>query len=66
MRFCTSSAIATAAALGAIGACAHQPRAASGEGGNGGAVTGTVSYRERVALPADALVEISIVDATTR
>jgi putative lipoprotein len=44
----------------ATGACAHQPR----ESGESGTLTGTVAYRERVALPADAVTEVSLIDAT--
>jgi putative lipoprotein len=50
--------------LFAVAACAHQARPSSGAGEGDATVTGTVSYRERVALPADAVVEISIVDAS--
>jgi len=47
----------------AIGACAHQARSSSGDDAT---LTGTVAYRERVALPGDAIAEISLVDATAQ
>lgn len=58
------SALGAAAMLTMIAACAHQARPSTGRNEGDATVTGTVSYRERVALPADAVVEISIVDAS--
>jgi putative lipoprotein len=58
------SALAAAEMLTMIAACAHQARPSTGRNEGDATVTGTVSYRERVALPADAVVEISIVDAS--
>jgi putative lipoprotein len=49
--------------LAALGACAHQPRESLGEGAT---LTGTVAYRERVALPPDAIAEISLIDASVQ
>ena len=54
---------ASVIAVSAIGACAHQASSSSGEGAT---LTGTVAYRERVALPADAVAEISLIDATVQ
>ncbi len=51
--------LVSAIALIGIGACAHHPRASSTEGGEDASVTGTVADRERIALPADAVAEIS-------
>ncbi|MDQ2768335.1 MAG: YbaY family lipoprotein [Gemmatimonadota bacterium] len=48
-------------AISATGACAHQAHESTGEDAT---LTGTVSYRERVALPPDAIAEISLIDAT--
>lgn len=56
--------IVSTVSLAVIGACTHQAQPSSARGEGGSIVTGTVSYRERVALPADAVVEISIVDAS--
>lgn len=56
-------ALTSAMTLLAIGACTHPGASSSAEGA---ALTGTVAYRERVALPADAIAEISLVDATTQ
>jgi putative lipoprotein len=56
-----SHLLVAAVALAASGACTHQPR--SGAAGDA-VVTGTVAYRERVALPPDAVVELSIIDAS--
>jgi len=50
-------------ALGAGGACAHPSSAPAGVGS---ALTGTVTYRERVMLPPDAVAEISLIDATVQ
>jgi len=55
--------IESAMMLFAIGACTHPGASSSAEGAT---LTGTVAYRERVALPADAIAEISLVDATTQ
>ena len=52
---------ASALALIAIGACAHHGGSSSGESA---ALTGTVAYRERVALPPDAVAEVTLIDAT--
>jgi putative lipoprotein len=58
------SAVAMMVGAGtAIGACAHQPREASGESAT---LSGTVAYRERVALPGDAIAEVSLLDATVQ
>jgi putative lipoprotein len=53
-----------AVALMASGACAQHSRSSSAE--DTASVTGTVAYRERVALPPDAIVEVSLIDATVR
>lgn len=45
-------------------ACAHQTRSSPGDVSGDATLTGTVSYRERVALPPDAIAEISLIDAT--
>jgi putative lipoprotein len=58
-----SAAAMMVGAVAAIGACAHQARESSGEGAT---LTGTVAYRERVALPPDAVAEISLIDATVQ
>jgi putative lipoprotein len=55
---------ASTTALVVIGACAHQSK--SSEGTDGATLTGTVAYRERVALPPDAVAEISLIDATVQ
>jgi putative lipoprotein len=55
--------IESAMMLLAIVACTH-PGASSANDGT--TLTGTLAYRERVALPADAIAEISLVDATTQ
>lgn len=47
----------------AIAACTHPGASSSAEGAT---LTGTVAYRERVALPSDAIAEISLVDATSQ
>lgn len=48
--------------LGAYAAgCAHNPPPSSADGG---VVRGTVAYRERMALPPDAVVEVWIVDVS--
>ena len=54
---------ASAIALTAIVACAHPGSSSSGESAT---LTGTVSYRERVALPPDAVAEVSVIDATVQ
>jgi putative lipoprotein len=51
-------------ALMAATACSH-PRGESSPV-SGSAVTGTVTYRERVALPADAQADVQLIDATMR
>ncbi|MEP7066121.1 MAG: YbaY family lipoprotein, partial [Gemmatimonadota bacterium] len=47
-----------------IAACAHQSRSESGAMGERDTVTGTIAYRERIALPPKAVAEISLIDAT--
>jgi putative lipoprotein len=64
MHLTLPRALACAGALTALGACAHQSRSSSGEGAASATVSGTVAYRERVALPPDAIVEVSLIDAT--
>jgi uncharacterized lipoprotein YbaY len=55
------SAAALALALAALAlACAQQPKS----DGRTGAITGTITYRERIALPEAARVEVQLVDAT--
>jgi len=49
-------------AIVAIGACSH-PSQSAPDSGVASAVTGTVGYQQRVSLPADAVVELSVVDA---
>jgi putative lipoprotein len=49
-----------------IGACARPSRSPSGEDAASASLSGTVTYRERVALPPDAIVEISLIDATAQ
>ena len=46
------------------GACAHHRPSSSTESGDDASITGTVAYRERIALPADAVAEISLIDAS--
>ena len=46
--------------LAVTASCAHRARPTADGGAEGADVTGTVSYRERVALPADAIVEIDL------
>lgn len=47
------------------GGCARGPSTSTGDAvANGGTVRGSVAYRERVALPPDAVVEVWIVDAS--
>lgn len=49
----------------ALGACSGQaPAPMPGPDGTAGVVSGTVTYRERMALPADAVVEVWITDVT--
>lgn len=48
---------------GLAGCAGVMPTAPAGSGGDG-VLTGSVTYRERVALPPDAVVEVWIVDAT--
>ncbi|HEV7703479.1 MAG TPA: YbaY family lipoprotein [Gemmatimonadaceae bacterium] len=50
-------------AVAAIVACAHPAGSSSSDGAT---LTGTVAYRERVALPPDAIVDVSITDATVQ
>lgn len=48
-----------------LGACSGQaPTPLPGPDGTAGLVSGTVTYRERMALPADAVVEVWITDVT--
>ena len=55
----------TAGLAGAVAGCASvMPAPSGGGGGDSGVLTGSVTYRERVALPPDAIVEVWIVDAT--
>lgn len=46
--------------LTACAGCAHNSRTSIGEG----MVTSSVAYRERIALPSDAVVEVWIADAS--
>lgn len=64
MRIHFVRAIAAATMTVAPGACAHPAQSPSVSGGAGASVTGTVTYREPVALPPNAVVAISIVDAS--
>jgi len=58
-----SAVVMMVGAVTAIGACAHPAGSPSGDGAT---LTGTVAYRERVALPSDAIAEISLLDATVQ
>lgn len=63
MRLTLLRALACAVALMAVGACAQQSRQSSAAASM---VTGTVAYRARVALPPDAIAEVSLIDATAQ
>lgn len=58
--------LARAITLVALGACAHRSGSTSGDGAASAALTGSVAYRERVALPPDAIAEVSLIDATAQ
>lgn len=58
--------LARAITLVALGACAHRSGTSSGDGAASAALTGSVAYRERVALPPDAIAEVSLLDATAQ
>lgn len=64
MKPALGRALACAVLLVVVSACASNARTSSTDGGAAASVTGTVSYRERVALPPDAIAEISLIDAT--
>jgi len=53
--------LAASAALASFGCARHQE---SGDQGKAAIVKGTVAYRERMALPADAVVEVWMTDVT--
>src|SRR5437868_813870 len=55
---------ATAVCAMTIAGCAHQPGSGMKTSGRRDIVSGTVTYRERVALPPDAIAEVSLIDAT--
>lgn len=57
-------ASAPLALVAAVGACARHTQPSSNGGEGRDSVTGSVAYRERVALPPDAIAEVSIVDAS--
>ncbi|MEO7039632.1 MAG: YbaY family lipoprotein [Gemmatimonadaceae bacterium] len=60
-------AAVAAFAFAAFGACAHSTGASpNAGGGESAAITGSVAYRERVALPPDAVAEVSLIDATAQ
>jgi putative lipoprotein len=59
-----SRLLSTSLALATLSACGHQTPPLSGDLTGGATLTGTVAYRERVALPPDAAAEISLIDAT--
>lgn len=60
----SSRLLSVSLALATLSACGHQTRSSSGDLTGGATLTGTVAYRERVALPPDAAAEISLIDAT--
>ena len=64
MTMFASRVFACGIALAVVCACAHQPHSSAGDVAGKATLTGTVAYRERVALPPDAIAEISLVDAT--
>lgn len=57
--------LAGLASLSVTGGCAHGPStSAGGDVADGNMVRGSVAYRERMALPPDAVVEVWIIDAS--
>jgi putative lipoprotein len=66
MQLTSRRALMCAVALVALGACAQHARSSSAEDAAGPAVSGTIAYRERVALPPDAIAEVSLIDATVQ
>ncbi len=57
-------AAAPAIALAVLSGCAHPAPSPSADVAGASTLTGIISYRERVALPPDAIAEISLIDAT--
>jgi putative lipoprotein len=53
-----------AVCVATVAGCAHQSRSGVSDTGTREMVTGTVTYRERVALPPDAITEVWAIDAT--
>jgi putative lipoprotein len=66
MQLTPPRALTCVVALMAMSACAQHSRSSSAEDAASASVTGTVAYRERVALPPDATAEISLIDATVQ
>lgn len=61
----TRSSLALAALVGlALAGCAHHGGTGASTPGGGAVVRGTVAYRERVALPADAVIDVWITDVS--
>ncbi len=58
----TRKMVLAALLAGAAAACIGDAHAQGHAGLRAGRLTGTVSYRERIALPRDAVIEISLVD----
>lgn len=66
MAYFFSRDLARAITFVALGACAHPSGSSSSGGAASAAITGSVAYRERVALPPDAIAEVSLIDATAQ
>ena len=52
------------ALVGYLAGCAHPSQSSGDTNGDSGVLSGTVAYRERMALPADAVVTVTLVDVS--
>jgi putative lipoprotein len=61
---CPVPAILGLALVGYLAGCAHPSQSSGDTNGDSGVLSGTVAYRERMALPVDAVVTVTLVDVS--